>query len=80
MLKVYYIYVMSISLRKLKKWFIFIYRTIGYKKRYVSVPKGHCWVEGDHRGKSYDSNKFGPVSSAITFVISRMIFLQEVLG
>ena len=29
----------------------------------MSIPKGHCWVEGDHRGKSFDSNKFGPVSA-----------------
>ncbi|KAK0044771.1 mitochondrial inner membrane protease subunit 2, partial [Biomphalaria pfeifferi] len=26
------------------------------------VPKGHCWVEGDNRKCSMDSNNFGPVS------------------
>eukprot|EP00794_Sanderia_malayensis_P006117 gene6117-6821_t len=39
-----------------------VVRTIGYKKPYVFVPKGHCWLEGDHRGRSFDSNSFGPVS------------------
>lgn len=24
--------------------------TIGYKKPFVRVPEGHCWVEGDHTG------------------------------
>ncbi|XP_075284370.1 mitochondrial inner membrane protease subunit 2 isoform X1 [Opisthocomus hoazin] len=37
-------------------------RTIGYKKKYVRVPHGHIWVEGDHHGHSFDSNAFGPVS------------------
>lgn len=36
-------------------------RTRGYKDRYVRVPLGHCWVEGDHYGHSLDSNSFGPV-------------------
>lgn len=39
-----------------------IVSTIGYKKPYVKVPSGHCWVEGDHTGRSLDSNSFGPVS------------------
>jgi len=30
--------------------------------QYVTVPAGHCWVEGDHHGQSMDSNLFGPVS------------------
>ncbi|XP_064904791.1 mitochondrial inner membrane protease subunit 2 isoform X6 [Columba livia] len=34
--------------------------TIGYKKKYVKVPHGHIWVEGDHHGHSFDSNAFGP--------------------
>uniref|UniRef100_A0A3B5L011 Peptidase S26 domain-containing protein n=1 Tax=Xiphophorus couchianus TaxID=32473 RepID=A0A3B5L011_9TELE len=33
-----------------------------YKNRYVRVPDGHLWIEGDHRGHSLDSNCFGPVS------------------
>ncbi|XP_053675968.1 mitochondrial inner membrane protease subunit 2 [Anopheles nili] len=36
--------------------------TLGYKLPYVTVPEGHCWVEGDHTGNSLDSNIFGPVS------------------
>lgn len=31
-------------------------------RRRVRVPRGHCWVEGDHVGHSLDSNAFGPVS------------------
>ncbi|GIX80013.1 hypothetical protein CEXT_86651 [Caerostris extrusa] len=26
--------------------------------RYVSIPAGHCWVEGDHTAHSMDSNYF----------------------
>ncbi|CAH1265366.1 IMMP2L [Branchiostoma lanceolatum] len=33
-----------------------------YKNRYVRVPSGHFWVEGDNFGHSLDSNFFGPVS------------------
>ncbi|XP_072856607.1 mitochondrial inner membrane protease subunit 2 isoform X4 [Pogona vitticeps] len=36
--------------------------TISYKKKYVKIPHGHVWVEGDHHGHSFDSNAFGPVS------------------
>ncbi|KAK4319946.1 hypothetical protein Pmani_009148 [Petrolisthes manimaculis] len=36
--------------------------TLGYKRRLVRVPEGHCWVEGDHTGHSLDSNFFGPVA------------------
>lgn len=39
-----------------------IIRTMGHKNRYVRVPRGHIWVEGDHHGHSFDSNSFGPVS------------------
>ena len=24
-----------------------IVKTINYKKEYVIVPEGHCWIEGD---------------------------------
>ncbi|XP_075785843.1 mitochondrial inner membrane protease subunit 2 isoform X1 [Pelodiscus sinensis] len=37
-----------------------IIKTIGYKNKYVRVPHGHIWVEGDHHGHSLDSNVFGP--------------------
>ncbi|KAE8615840.1 hypothetical protein XENTR_v10008634, partial [Xenopus tropicalis] len=39
-----------------------IVKTLGHKTRYVKVPRGHMWVEGDHHGHSFDSNAFGPVS------------------
>ncbi|XP_028814474.1 mitochondrial inner membrane protease subunit 2 isoform X2 [Denticeps clupeoides] len=37
-------------------------KTLGYKNRYMRVPDGHLWIEGDHHGHSFDSNTFGPVS------------------
>lgn len=37
-------------------------RTLSYKKRFVTVPAGHCWIEGDNHPKSLDSNSFGPVA------------------
>ncbi|GFY41695.1 mitochondrial inner membrane protease subunit 2 [Trichonephila inaurata madagascariensis] len=37
------------------------------KRRFVSVPMGHCWVEGDHVTHSMDSNFFGPVSVGLIF-------------
>ncbi|XP_060784188.1 mitochondrial inner membrane protease subunit 2 [Neoarius graeffei] len=37
-------------------------KTLGYKNRYIRVPDGHLWIEGDHHGHSFDSNTFGPVS------------------
>lgn len=40
-------------------------RTISYKKEYVLVPEGHCWLEGDNYSKSYDSNAFGCVPMAL---------------
>uniref|UniRef100_A0A663FD15 Peptidase S26 domain-containing protein n=1 Tax=Aquila chrysaetos chrysaetos TaxID=223781 RepID=A0A663FD15_AQUCH len=46
----------------LRAIFAIFFRTIGYKKKYVKVPHGHIWVEGDHHGHSFDSNAFGPVS------------------
>lgn len=36
-----------------------VVKTISYKKNYVLVPQGHCWIEGDNHNSSYDSNKFG---------------------
>lgn len=40
-----------------------IIRTHGYKKADIlQIPDDHCWVEGDHIGRSMDSNTFGPVS------------------
>ncbi|XP_016351998.1 mitochondrial inner membrane protease subunit 2 isoform X1 [Sinocyclocheilus anshuiensis] len=42
-------------------------KTLGYKNRYVRVPDGHLWIEGDHHGHSFDSNTFGPVSTLSPF-------------
>lgn len=42
-----------------------VVRTLGYRKAFVKVPKGHCWVEGDHHAQSMDSNFFGPVPVAL---------------
>lgn len=36
--------------------------TLGYKRQFVKIPEGHCWVEGDHTGHTLDSNTFGPIS------------------
>lgn len=38
-----------------------VIHTIGFKEKYVKVPKGHFWIEGDHVDNSLDSNTFGPV-------------------
>ncbi|ESO13038.1 hypothetical protein HELRODRAFT_93614 [Helobdella robusta] len=38
-----------------------IVRTINYKEKHITVPKGYCWVEGDNHKQSLDSNIFGPV-------------------
>lgn len=40
-------------------------KTLSYKESMVLVPSGHCWVEGDHHGRSVDSNFFGPVSTGL---------------
>uniref|UniRef100_W5NG32 Mitochondrial inner membrane protease subunit 2 n=1 Tax=Lepisosteus oculatus TaxID=7918 RepID=W5NG32_LEPOC len=37
-----------------------IIKTMGYKNRYLKIPDGHFWIEGDHHGHSLDSNNFGP--------------------
>ena len=36
-------------------------RTSYGKGPYVSIPEGRCWIEGDNRRNSNDSNNFGPV-------------------
>ena len=37
-------------------------KTRSYKNRFVLVPRGHIWVEGDNSERSVDSNMYGPVS------------------
>jgi len=29
------------------------------------IPRGYYWVEGDHKGHSYDSTSFGPISKGL---------------
>ncbi|KAI5947947.1 Mitochondrial inner membrane protease subunit 2 [Manis javanica] len=50
-----------------------IVKTMGHKHRYVKVPRGHIWVEGDHHGHSFDSNSFGPVSLGLLRAIATHI-------
>ncbi|EDO33314.1 predicted protein [Nematostella vectensis] len=40
-------------------------KAIGYKNRYVKIPRGHCWIEGDNSNHSMDSNTFGPTLKSI---------------
>jgi signal peptidase I len=40
-------------------------KTFHYKRKYVLVPEGHCWVEGDNYSKSGDSNRFGCMSMGL---------------
>ncbi|XP_045443149.1 mitochondrial inner membrane protease subunit 2 isoform X2 [Pipistrellus kuhlii] len=47
--------------------------TMGHKNRYVKVPRGHIWVEGDHHGHSFDSNSFGPVSLGLLHALATHI-------
>lgn len=53
----------SLQTPDLKPNLLFSLRTLSYKNRYVRVPDGHFWIEGDHHGHSLDSNSFGPVWS-----------------
>lgn len=29
------------------------------------VPKGYYWIEGDHKGRTFDSTSFGPISRGL---------------
>ena len=40
-------------------------RTRSYRMRYVTIPTGHVWVEGDNAERSVDSNLYGPVSQSL---------------
>ncbi|XP_018331891.1 mitochondrial inner membrane protease subunit 2 [Agrilus planipennis] len=62
--------------------------TMSYEKTVLRVPEGHCWVEGDHVGHSFDSNNFGPISlglitakaSCIVWPPSRWQFIYPYLS
>ncbi|XP_015208175.1 mitochondrial inner membrane protease subunit 2 isoform X1 [Lepisosteus oculatus] len=45
-----------------------IIKTMGYKNRYLKIPDGHFWIEGDHHGHSLDSNNFGPLGSFLCWI------------
>ncbi|XP_013419194.1 mitochondrial inner membrane protease subunit 2 [Lingula anatina] len=40
-------------------------KTLAYKNRQVTIPEGHCWVEGDSKYRSCDSNIFGAISMGL---------------
>ena len=49
--------------------------TKGYTTKFVRIPEGHCWVEGDNKGHTIDSNCFGPISlNLITAKATRIIW------
>lgn len=50
-----------------------IVNTLGYKRPYVKIPDGFCWVEGDHTGHTLDSNSFGPVSLGLVTAKASLI-------
>lgn len=50
-----------------------VVRTIRYKEKYVVVPQGHCWVEGDNFKASYDSNSFGCIPMGLIIGQAKMI-------
>ncbi|NP_001141764.1 uncharacterized LOC100273900 [Zea mays] len=42
------------------------------KRDIRQVPSGHCWVEGDNAGNSWDSRHYGPVRAfSLTIILSR---------
>lgn len=50
-----------------------VVRTIRYKDRFVKVPEGHCWIEGDNFKASYDSNSFGCIPIGLVIGQAKMI-------
>jgi signal peptidase I len=40
-------------------------KTYRHKRKFVIVPPGHCWIEGDNYAISDDSNRFGCVSMGL---------------
>ncbi|CAO1407249.1 unnamed protein product [Diamesa serratosioi] len=39
-----------------------VIQTLGFKEKYVKIPQGYFWIEGDNSSNSLDSNTFGPCS------------------
>lgn len=50
-----------------------IVKTIRYKEKYVLVPEGHCWIEGDNYAASYDSNSFGFIPMGLIIGKAKLI-------
>ena len=46
--------------------------------KYVHIPRGHCWVEGDNRENTVDSNEFGPVPLAL--ISAKAVWAISLLG
>ncbi|KAI9017915.1 peptidase S24/S26A/S26B/S26C [Phycomyces nitens] len=47
----------------------------------VYIPKGHCWIEGDEKFHSNDSNTYGPVPiSLITSIVSHIVWPLDRYG
>ncbi|GJN12073.1 hypothetical protein PR202_ga30318 [Eleusine coracana subsp. coracana] len=40
------------------------------KQEIRQIPEGHCWVEGDNAGASWDSREYGPVRHFSVFLCS----------
>jgi len=41
-------------------------------ERHITIPKGHCWVEGENAKLSKDSNAYGPVRTVHFFALCFM--------
>lgn len=48
-------------------------RTRGFPEASITVPAGHCWVEGDNHAHSKDSNLFGPVP--LSLLEARVVYV-----
>lgn len=60
-----------------------VIKTVSHKSQFVEVPEGHCWIEGDNHGQSFDSNAFGTIPMGLlvakaTFIIWPINRLQKI--
>jgi signal peptidase I len=49
------------------------------KNETVSVPEGHCWIEGDEAFHSRDSNSFGTVKYIIIIIKQTKIHSNSII-
>ncbi|XP_048404829.1 mitochondrial inner membrane protease subunit 2 isoform X2 [Stegostoma tigrinum] len=54
-----------------------IIRTMGYRNRFIKIPNGHLWIEGDHHGHSFDSNAFGPLFPSKKYMLKSLLQQRE---